>query len=148
MDFLCVQFHSTIKQYNIKLNEVIKYINITDNINEYKDEKMAYYLLKYIDLNFLLKGDNLLQFVKLANKSEWLPHYYNSLYFTIKNERNDKRKEQLFLKIEEFIVKEYQNSSWRMLNLFIINAFSDEVLKNFKDIFLKHIRNHLPVSGN
>jgi hypothetical protein len=100
------------------------------------------------DLNFLLEGDNLLQFVKLANKSEWLPHYYNSLYFTIKNERNDKRKEQLFLKIEEFIVKEYQNFSWRMLNLFIINAFSDEVLKKFKDIFLKHIRNHLPVSGN
>lgn len=140
--------YNDIIKYNIKLNEVIKYINITDNINEYKDEKMAYYLLKYIDLNFLLKGDNLLQFVKLANKSEWLPHYYNSLYFTIKNERNDKRKEQLFLKIEEFIVKEYQNSSWRMLNLFIINAFSDEVLKNFKDIFLKHIRNHLPVSGN
>ena len=100
------------------------------------------------DLNFLLEGDNLLQFVKLANKSEWLPHYYNSLYFTIKNERNNKRKEQLFLKIEEFIVKEYQNFSWRMLNLFIINAFSDEVLKKFKDIFLKHIRNHLPVGGN
>lgn len=136
--------YNDILKYDIKLdNKENNDFNTKAYITKYKDKKAIYYLLKYIDLNFLLEANNLRQFVIFANKSKWLQHYYNALYFAIQNEQSDTKKEELFIKIEALITKDNLNTDWRMLNLFIENAFSDGVIKNFKDIFLKHIRNQL-----
>lgn len=136
--------YNDILKYDIKLdNKENNDFNTKAYITKYKDKKAIYYLLKYIDLNFLLEANNLRQFVIIANKSKWLQHYYNALYFSIQNEQSDTKKEELFIKIEALITKDNLNTDWRMLNLFIENAFSDGVIKNFKDIFLKHIRNQL-----
>lgn len=144
---LSEEVYNDILKYDVKLDNK-EYNNLSNKayITKYKDKKAIYYLLKYIDLNFLLEADNLRQFVILANKSKWLQHYYNSLYLAIQNERNDKKKEELFIKIEELIINDNLNADWRMLNLFIEKAFGDGVIKKFKDIFLKHIRNQLLIN--
>lgn len=46
----------------------------SEKINE-KD----YFVLNYMDFNFLSNPINLSRFVELAMSSKWLPHYYNTL---------------------------------------------------------------------
>ena len=93
------------------------------------------YLLKYITLDFLLEDNNLSQFVNLANQSNWLEHYYNTLSFALQKERSSKKKKKLFVKIVQIVSDSKENS----LELFIENAFKDGVEKHFKAYFLKHI---------
>lgn len=102
---------------------------------KYGKKKDTYYLFKYITLDFLLKDNNLSQFVKLANQSNWLEHYYNTLSFALQKERGSKKKKELFVKIVQIISESKENS----LDLFIENAFKDGVEKRFKTYFLKHI---------
>lgn len=101
------------------------------------------YFIGYIDLDFLLSDDNLYEFIKLAVESEWMPHYYNAIYLAIKNESNDKKVEDLFIKIENIIVNIPSKVGWRALDSFIENAFAKDVKIAFKKRFLKHIRNKL-----
>ena len=54
-------------------------------------EKEEHYILRYITLDYLLNNRNLKRFVELASDSNWLPHYYNALYFALKKESNDKK---------------------------------------------------------
>lgn len=102
---------------------------------KYGKKKDTYYLFKYITLDFLLTDNNLSQFVKLANQSNWLEHYYNTLSFALQKERGSKKKKELFVKIVQIISESKENS----LDLFIENAFKDGVEKRFKTYFLKHI---------
>lgn len=101
----------------------------------YKNKKDTYYLLKYITLDFLFDDNNLSRFVNLANQSNWLEHYYNTLSFTLQKERSSKKKKKLFVKIVQIVSDSKENS----LELFIENAFKDGVEKYFKAYFLKHI---------
>lgn len=64
----------------------------------YKNKKDTYYLLKYITLDFLLEDNNLSQFVNLANQSNWLEHYYNTLSFALQKERSSKKRRNYLLK--------------------------------------------------
>ena len=72
-----------------------------------------------------------------------MPHYYNAIYLAIKNESNDKKVEDLFIKIENIIVNIPSKVGWRALDSFIENAFAKDVKIAFKKRFLKHIRNKL-----
>lgn len=60
-------------------------------------------LLNYIDIDFLFSDDNLREFIKLAFDSNWLPHYYNTLYFAIKDECNINKIEKLFYEIQRIL---------------------------------------------
>ena len=63
--------YNDILKYDIKLdNKENNDFNTKAYITKYKDKKSIYYLLKYIDLNFLLEANNLRQFVIFANKSK------------------------------------------------------------------------------
>lgn len=111
--------------------------------DEIENDNNTSYFIRYIDLDFLLSGRNLYEFIKLAIESEWKPHYYNALYLAIKNECTDKKVEDLFIKVENIIVDIPSKIGWRALDSFIENAFSKDVKVGFKKRFLKHIRNKL-----
>lgn len=113
--------------------------SIESKVIKYKNKKKEGYLLKYIDLDFLLEKDNLFRFVNLAINANWLEHYYNTLSFALQNERSSKKKKELFIKIVRIIVDNKKKS----LNLFIENAFKDGVEKKFKVYFLKHVSKSL-----
>lgn len=126
--------------------DILEYDNQLDrklaNCSKFKSQAIKYgkktdksYLFKYITLDFLLEDNNLSQFVNLANQSNWLEHYYNTLSFALQNERSSKIKKELFVRIVQIISDNKENS----LDLFIENAFKDGVVKSFKTYFLKYI---------
>lgn len=137
----------SIKVVGINLSEEvykdILRMNITLDVIEEKIDKKIYYLFRYINSDFLLKKENLRRFINLAMKSKWLPHYYNAIYFAIKNETNDRNVEQIFVNIEELVCENRPNEKWRELDSYIKNVFTDGVIDNFKIRFLKHIRKKL-----
>ena len=112
-------------------------------ITEEKIKKETHYVLKYITAEYLCHEDNLKQFVKFASDSNWLPHYYNTLYFALKNEKNDKKVEQVFRNLLRLVCDGKPTDNWRPLDAFIKNSFHEDVIENYQKRFLKHIRNHL-----
>lgn len=94
-------------------------------------------------MDFLLCENNLFRFIKLAQKSKWLPHYYNTIHFALKNEKDSKKIEELLTAIEDVVCDGKPSGNWRQLNGYIRNAFSEGVIEGFKQRFLKHIRHHL-----
>ena len=136
--------YQDILNFNIRIDKgIIQNQTIKSKIITQKNKNQEFYLLKYIDLDFLLDGNNLNRFIDLANKSKWLEHYYNALYFAIQKERSAKKKEKLFVKIENIIIDSNKNSDGCMLDIFIENAFKDGVVRQFQVYFLKHIRKNL-----
>ena len=119
--------------------------NIKKDIVEGTKNKEKYYLLRYINVDFLCK-DNLTKFITRAKESKWLPHYYNTIYFATKKE-NDKKIEEMFVNIENTVYNKLSNKNWnknwRDIDLFIKNAFAEGVINDFKSKFLKHIRKKL-----
>lgn len=83
------------------------------------------------------------KFVELANSSGWLPHYYNSLYFSFRGETNDKKVHQVFVNLFSTVAKGNPNENWRELDVFIRNAFDKNVLSDFQTRFLKYLRKSL-----
>ena len=112
-------------------------------ITEEKIKKETHYVLKYITAEYLCHEDNLKQFVKFASDSNWLPHYYNTLYFALKNEKNDKKVEQVFRNLLRLVCDGKPTDNWRPLDAFIKYSFHEDVIENYQKRFLKHIRNHL-----
>ena len=133
---LAKEVYLDILEYENQLDrEFTNWSKIKSQAIKYRNKKDTYYLFKYITLDFLLEDNNLSQFVKLANQSNWLEHYYNTLSFALQKERSSKKKKELFVKIVQTI-RDSKDSS---LDLFIENAFKDSVEKRFKTYFLKYI---------
>ena len=59
----------------------------------------TYYVYRYLSLSYLLEKENLKKFVSLASKSKWIPHYYNTLYFALKNEKSESMIDQFFINL-------------------------------------------------
>jgi len=133
---------SSVKTLGIVLtNEVYEdYLNVFGEQNDVvkENEKIV---LRYLDVDYILENNNLLNFVNLAIESNWLPHYYNTIYFALKNTNNSKKVDQVFINIISVID---QKQDWRYLDTFIKNAFKDEVIANFQIMFLRFIRQNLP----
>lgn len=135
---------SVVKTIGINLSKVVyeDLINcdLSINIIEERIDGEIYYVFRYITLDFLLDEKNLKRFIKLANESEWLPHYYNTIYFAMKLEKSDNKIEQVFLNIQKQVCDEKPSENWRDLDLYIKNSFADGVIDEYKTRFLKHIR--------
>ena len=101
------------------------------------------YILRYLTLDYLLDIKRMEKFVELANSSGWLPHYYNSLYFSFRGESNDKKVHQVFINLFNTVAKGSPNENWRELDVFIRNAFDKNVLSDFQTRFLKYLRKSL-----
>ena len=107
------------------------------------NKKTNKYIIRYIDIDYLLKDNNLYSFINLAKESNWLPHYYNALGYAIKNERNYKKIDQLFYDIISIICNNNSNDNYPEINTFIENAFADDVDYNFKSRLLRFIRQRI-----
>lgn len=114
-----------------------------DNLFKETINKKDHFVLRYLTLEFLLVPDNLNSFIKLATSSKWLPHYYNTLYFALKREKNEKKIYQIFFSIIYLVCKNRPNENWRDVDLFIKNAFDNNVIEEFKTRFLKYLRQNL-----
>lgn len=135
----------TIKTLGIALSEEVyeDYSNsnlskkniLKDSINGKKCN-----IYRYLDADFLLNPDNLSNFIQLANDSNWLPHYYNALYFAIKKENSDKKVLQIFNNIIKEINGDKISENWRSLDTFIKHTFVQDVSGDFQKRFLKFLR--------
>lgn len=108
-----------------------------------KIKKQSFFILRYLTLDFLLNEKNMSKFVDLAIESNWRPHYYNTLYFALKGENNNNKVYQVFSNIINIVGKNHPSENWRNIDLFIKNAFNDDVINEFKTRFLKYIRSKL-----
>lgn len=113
------------------------------DIIEEKIDNTTHYVLRYLSIDYLLEKANLEQFIKLAKESKWLPHYYNTLYFSMKQEKDGKKVEDLFSKTIDSVCGGNPDKNWRDIDLFIKNAFVDDVISDYKTRFLKYIRQRL-----
>lgn len=113
------------------------------NIIEEKIKDQVQYILRYITIDYLLDENNMSKFVDLAIEANWLPHYYNTLYFAMKRETNDNKVEQVFVNILNLVCDNKPSENWRDIDSFIKNSFNDNVIDNYKVRFLKYIRKNL-----
>lgn len=113
------------------------------NIIEEKIKDQVQYVLRYITIDYLLDENNMSQFVRLAVESNWLPHYYNTMYFAMKRETNNKKTEQVFINILNLVCDSQPTENWRKIDIFIKNTFNDYVIDDYKTRFLKFIRKKL-----
>lgn len=135
----------TVKTIGISISKSVyidlKKLNKDSIIVDEKINNTDIFLFNYISVEFLLEKDNLYQFIKLAIESDWLPHYYNTIYFAIKNksEQSNILFPIIYNQIREIKVgKEYSR-----LNKYIMNTFNDDVMYYYKQIFSKHLRQGL-----
>ena len=135
------------KVAGISLTEEV-YADIGELGNQFgcTEEKMpnsTNYIMKYLDYDYLSIPDNMRIYVNLAADSNWLPHYYNTLYFAIKAEQNSNKATELF----DCIITSFGDPSeyWQEIDKFIKNAFDNDVVFNFQRRFLKYIREQIVV---
>ena len=99
------------------------------------------YIMRYLDYEYLSQPDNMRVYVELAASSKWLPHYYNTLYFAIKAEKNSNKATALFESILACIGD--PSECWQEIDKFIKNAFDKDVMPDFQKRFLKYLREQI-----
>lgn len=100
------------------------------------------YVFRYISSDYLLTKDRLRNFIQLAKNSCWLPHYYNAIYFALKND-NSKKVTQVFANILDVVCDDKPEENWRHLDDFIRNAFNKDVAYGFQTRLLRYLRRKL-----
>lgn len=110
---------------------------------EEKTSGKSNYIMRYLDYEYLLKPENMQEYVNIAIESKWLPHYYNTLYCAIKSDKNGKKASEFF----ENIIANIGDPSeeWREIDNFIENAFAEGVINEFKKRFLKYLRGEIVI---
>lgn len=116
----------------------INFILLPNGIN-LDPEKRKYYWFKCIDIDFLFKKDNLDRFIRMAVDANYLPHYYNTLYLTVKNEENTQKVKNLFSQIVK-VLRELGGSNEDLVTEFIENASVDKVKKEVQFLLQKYIQ--------
>lgn len=108
---------------------------------EEKNLGASNYIMRYLDYEYLTQIENMRIYVELAASSNWLPHYYNTLYFALKAEKNSNKATILFESILASIgdPSEY----WQEIDRFIKNAFDKDVMPGFQKRFLKYLREQI-----
>lgn len=102
------------------------------------NDRNKYFWFKYIDIEFLLEADNLNRFIELLIKSDYLPHYYNTLYWAIKNEENKDKVQKLFDMVTSTLNRSDINNS--IFKSFIIKAENKGVELDFRFLLSRYIR--------
>lgn len=139
---------STVKTPCIVLSEEV--YHDAQNIPEFSKNLFAEkvkdatsYILRYLSPDYLLAEEKLVKFIQLAQSSKWIPHYYNAIYFALKNEGNGKKVDQIFSNIFNIISKDEPSENWRNIDTFISNAFNEDVAKDFQKRLLRYLRQKL-----
>jgi len=105
------------------------------------------YVMRYFNFDFLNKPENIIRFTNLAIDAGWIPHYYNTLYWSLMNEKPN-RATSLFNNIISCINNGNPGENWRDLDIFIKGAFNDEVNTHFQTRFLAFLRSYIITESN
>ena len=121
---------------------------INCDIVEESVENDKYYVLRYMNIDYLLKTEGVFhKFIFAAKKSGWLPHYYNSLYIVMKGVTNTRKVDKLFDVILTEVSGGSPSENWRDVDKFIKNSFNSGVFSTYQTRFLTYLRNHLQISN-
>lgn len=139
---------STEKVPGIVLSEAVYHDaqNISEfskNLFEEKVKKTPSFIFRYLSSDYLLDEAKLRKFIQLAQDSKWIPHYYNAIYFALKNEENSKKVDQIFSNIFNIICEGDSSKNWRNIDIFISNAFNEDVASDFQKRLLRYLRQKL-----
>ena len=105
------------------------------------------YVMRYFNFDFLNKPENIISFTNLAIEAGWIPHYYNTLYWALMNEKPNKAT-SLFNSIISCINNGNPGENWRVLDMFIKGAFNDQVNIHFQTRFLAFLRSYIITECN
>ena len=123
-------------------DDIVEHTNYTvTHINKGSNESQ--YVLKWADIDLLLNNNNLVNYVRIAAESDWLPHYYNTLYSFMYKSENGNKQNQVFENILEILSDQNRTQNYRDINKFIESVFSDDVQYEFRQMFLKFLRGKL-----
>jgi len=100
------------------------------------------YVFNYLGHDFLLDRQILEKFTEQAIKSKWLPHYYNGLYFSLKNEKTEKV-DQVFTKIISTINGSEPSEHKSDLDCFEKKASAKGVVFGAQNEFSRYFRSKL-----
>lgn len=117
-------------------------IDIVSRVFEENIGNEKKYILSSFPLDFLNEKKNLEKFVTLAVSSGWLPHYYNALYFSMKNESGSVVN-ILFDNIFKILSGDSYSENWRNVDKFIKGAFNESVFRHFQTRFLTYLRSRI-----
>ena len=104
-------------------------------------------VMRYFNFDFLNEPENIINFTNMAIDAGWIPHYYNTLYWALLNEKPTKAI-SLFNGIVNCVNNGNPGENWRSLDMFIKGAFHDEVNTHFQTRFLAFLRSYIVVEGN
>lgn len=122
-------------------------LNAIDCFRENADGKEVC-VMRYFNFDFLNEPKNVINFTNLAISAGWLPHYYNTLYWALVNEKPNKAID-LFNSIVNCINNGNPGENWRSLDEFIKGAFNGEVNTHFQTRFLAFLRSYvIPVNSD
>lgn len=108
---------------------------------EEKTSKGVNCIMRYLDYEYFSNAENMRKYIDVAIESNWLPHYYNTLYCAIKSEKNAKKVSDFF---ENIIINIGDPSEyWQEIDKFIKNAFDKDVIPEFQKRFLKYLRENI-----
>ena len=107
-----------------------------------KNDKVCY-TLQWANIDLLLDYKNMKNYVELAQKSDWLPHYYNTLYLFMSGSNSGNKKTQVFENVIDIISNGDKGQNYKAIDKFIENAFKDDVESKFKQMFLRYLRGKL-----
>ena len=103
--------------------------------------------MRYFNFDFLNEPENIINFTNMAIDAGWIPHYYNTLYWALLNEKPTKAI-SLFNGIVNCVNNGNPGENWRSLDMFIKGAFHDEVNTHYQTRFLAFLRSYIVVDGN
>lgn len=109
-------------------------------MEEWRDEVPPLYTIRWADIEYLLEGNHLDNFVRLAREASWLPHYYQTLYMFLTNVKSDKKIQTVF---QDICLLLQEQEGYRAVNVFLQNAFSSEINVHFREMFLKFLRKNI-----
>lgn len=134
-----------------KTSAIIVTEKVYNDINEFFPDKYTFekgsdipptHLIKWLDMDYLLDGKNLRRFCELANDSDWLPVYYNTLYLCFSCENSTKKRDQVFLNIAS-LLRRQEGASYIQFDKFISNAFGKDVNLKFQKMFSRFLRTQI-----
>ena len=97
-----------------------------------------------INVDFLLGEKTMKKYIDSAAKSEWIPHYYNTLASSMAGQADSRKGSEIIDEIVSELKQGSDQQTWRKLDTFLEKAFSSEVDVNFKRRLLRYIRHNLP----
>lgn len=104
------------------------------------DENNSIYSLGWAKIDYLMEENNLSKFVKMACEAKWIPHYYHTMYLFLKNQKDETKEKQVFFNVYNCIKNCTEEDIPRNQDIFIKNAFSNDVDNEFQQMFLRFVR--------